>query len=389
MTDIAHQDQGGGVAALRRGLRQAGPALEADNDLAATLALVLAGLAAREHAQGGTLYLLRDGQLHLAAVQHVGRDLAAVSRELLSQRLSPGAGSLEKFVGRTGRTMAVSLGADSSIGGPLPVDRDYDAAVGEQTESALAVRLEVPGGRAVGVLKLVNRLSPSGKVLPFAPRGHDELGLLASIGAVAIDKSLAYDEMRWKHMETILRLSAAAELRDGDMMPHVRRISGLSALIAKSLGLPAAEAEQVRYASPMHDIGKTRMPDSVLGKTGPLSEDDARILRRHTLVGAQLLDGLPGDVMSAAHDVALSHHERWDGEGYPHGRRKEEAPLCGRIVALADAFDAMVTRRPYRQPYSFDMALETVRTEREKHFDPEVARAFLLAEDRIDEIYRT
>lgn len=388
MSGLAHTQHEPSPAGLRDGLARSGGQVAPTDDLPGTLALVLRGLTANQHAQGGALYLHRGGQLDFVAARLADSNLGGIGRELLDQKLAPAPGSLVAFVGRTGRTMAVSkIGA--TPGGPLGIDRDFDAVTGCRTESALAVRLQTPAGRGVGVLKLINRLSPGGKVLAFPPTGYEDLHVLASLAAVAIDRSLASDEMRWKHMETILRLSAAAELRDGDVTEHVRRISRLSALVAKAMGLSYGETDTVRYASPMHDIGKTRMPDAVLGKDGPLSDEAGRILRRHTLIGAQILDGLPGEVMTAARDVALTHHERWDGGGYPHGRRGEEIPLPGRIVAVADAFDAMVTRRPYRQPQSIDMALEIVRTEREKQFDPDAARALILAEDQVHTLYET
>jgi hypothetical protein len=382
-------DHGGtDTAALRGGLREAGADLEPTSDLSETLGLILGALTAREHAQGGALYLLRDGRLELAAAHCDGLDLSEINRELVGQRLEPDGRSLVEFVARTGRTMTSANGDDARPGAAFSIHRDFDAVTGRRTESAMAIRLECPDGRAVGVLKLINRLSPGGKVLPFPPEEPADLHMLASIAAVAIDKSQAQEQLRWKHMETVLRLSAAAELRCGDMLDHVRRLSRLSTAIAKSLGLSCGERDRLKYASPMHDIGKTRLPDAILSKPGRLTEAESRTMRKHTLIGARILSGLGGDALDMAHDVALTHHERWDGSGYPHGQAGEDIPLSGRIVAVADTFDALVTKRSYRSSYPIGTAFDIVRTEKEKLFDPDVTRAFLQAEDHVREIYR-
>lgn len=382
-------DHGGtDTAALRGGLNQAGAEVELTSDLSDTLGLILGALTTREHTQGGTLYVYRDGRLQLVAAHCSGLDSSEINRELVSQKLEPSGSSLVEFVARTGRSMTFDDGDDAHPGAAFHIDRDYDAVTGSRTESALAIRLECPDGRAIGVLKLVNRLSPGGKILPFPPEEPADLHMLTSIAAVAIDKSQSQEQLRWKHMETILRLSAAAELRCGDMLDHVRRLSRLSTVIAKSLGLSYGEMDQIKYASPMHDIGKTRLPDAVVSKSGRLTEAESRTMRKHTVVGARILTGLGGNVLEMAHDVALTHHERWDGSGYPHGQTGEDIPISGRIVAVADTFDALVTKRSYRSSYPIGTAFDIVRTEMEKLFDPDVTRAFLQAEDHVREVYR-
>ena len=374
--------------ALSGGLRRTGAELESTSDLSETLGLILGALTAREHAEGGTLYVHRDGRLQLAAAHCSGSDLSQINRELVDQKLEPDGDSLVEFVARTGRTMTFADGDEAHPGGAFCIHRDFDAVTGRRTESALAIRLDCPDGRPIGVLKLVNRLSPGGKILPFPPEEPADLHMLASIAAVAIDKSHAQEQLRWKHLETILRLSAAAELRCGDMFDHVRRLSRLSTVIAKSLGLSYPQMDRIKYASPMHDIGKTRLPDAIMSKPGRLTEAESRTMRKHTLIGARILSGLGGDSLAMARDVALTHHERWDGSGYPHGQAGEDIPLGGRIVAVADTFDALVTKRSYRSSYPIGTAFDIVRTEMDKLFDPDVARAFLQAEDHIREIYR-
>lgn len=386
MDKTADRD-GRNAAGLRRSLRQVDAESGGSADLSETLGLILRALATKERAQGGTLYVYRDGRLRFVAAHVDGSDLSDINRELGSQDLVPDQDSLVNFVARTGRTMTFTRSGEGGKSAVVGIERDYDALTGHRTESALAVRLDCLDGRSIGVLKLVNRLGAHGEIVPFAGEEWRDLQLLASIAAIAIDKSQAQEQMRWKHLETTLRLSAAAELRAGSMFDHVRRLSKLSALIAKSLQLPNAVMDRVEYASPMHDIGKTRLPDSVVAKPGVLTEDEHRTMRKHTLIGAQILSGLGGDVLEMARHVALSHHERWDGSGYPRGQAREDIPLSARIVAVADTFDALVTERSYRSPYPIGAAFDVIRTEREKLFDPDVTRAFLQAEDRVRAVY--
>jgi len=190
-------------------------------------------------------------------------------------------------------------------------------------------------------------------------------------------------ELREAYLDTIHRLVLAAEFKDEDTGDHIIRISRYSVLIAKKLGLPEERIENIRYASPMHDIGKIGIPDSILLKKGRLTEQEFEIMKNHTKIGARILAGAKAPVLRLAREIALTHHEKWDGTGYPAGLYKEKIPISGRIVGLADAFDALTSRRPYKNPYPMDIALKIIRKDRGTHFDPTVVDAFL---DCIDEV---
>jgi len=190
-------------------------------------------------------------------------------------------------------------------------------------------------------------------------------------------------ELREAYLDTIHRLVLAAEFKDEDTGDHIIRISRYSVLIAKKLGLPEERIENIRYASPMHDIGKIGIPDSILLKKGRLTEQEFEIMKNHTKIGARILAGAKAPVLRLAQEIALTHHEKWDGTGYPAGLYKEKIPISGRIVGLADAFDALTSRRPYKNPYPMDIALKIIRKDRGTHFDPTVVDAFL---DCIDEV---
>ncbi|MBA2348492.1 MAG: HD domain-containing protein, partial [Solirubrobacterales bacterium] len=177
--------------------------------------------------------------------------------------------------------------------------------------------------------------------------------------------------------EILARLAAAGEFRDDDTGQHTRRVGALSAAIGARLGLPAEEVELLRVASPLHDIGKIAIPDAVLGKAGPLTRDEFELMKGHTTVGGQMLAGSSFAVLETAAEIALTHHERWDGTGYPAGVAGEEIPMSGRIVAVADVFDALTHARPYKPAWSTSAALQEMAGQGGRHFDPAVLQAFL------------
>ncbi|MBF0323174.1 MAG: HD domain-containing protein, partial [Magnetococcales bacterium] len=172
------------------------------------------------------------------------------------------------------------------------------------------------------------------------------------------------------------RLGQAAEYRDNETGKHIQRMSHYSSLIGRASGLDAHDQELLMQASPMHDVGKIGIPDSILLKPGKLTDEEFTVMKTHTLLGGQLLDAEPSLLMRTAHTIALSHHERWDGSGYPNGLKREEIPLMGRICSLADVFDALTSKRPYKQPWSVGRAVEEIKRCSGAAFDPNLVRIF-------------
>jgi response regulator RpfG family c-di-GMP phosphodiesterase len=196
-------------------------------------------------------------------------------------------------------------------------------------------------------------------------------------------------DIRRREEEIALRLVSAAESRDGDMGAHVRRIGLYSAAIARVLGWSEPMIDDLRMAAPMHDIGKLGIPDSILLARGALTEDQWSLLRTHTTIGARVLEGSDVPLLQMARQIALCHHEWWDGTGYPEGRSGTDIPEAARIVAVADVYDALVTKRPYKAALPEDEALAVMASERGTHFDPEIYDAFLRALPRIRELSRS
>ncbi|MEF2146624.1 MAG: two-component system response regulator [Desulfovibrionaceae bacterium] len=179
------------------------------------------------------------------------------------------------------------------------------------------------------------------------------------------------------HLETLRRLSSAAEYKDEETAHHIERMSGYSALLAAKAGLSTEAVDLILHASPMHDIGKIGIPDHILLKPGPLDPEEWKVMKTHAAIGAAILDSPSSGYLEKGRIIALSHHERWDGSGYPNGLAGEEIPLEGRICALADVFDALTSVRPYKERYSNAKALEIMREGRGSHFEPRLLDLFL------------
>ncbi|MCD6441276.1 MAG: response regulator [Candidatus Marinimicrobia bacterium] len=185
------------------------------------------------------------------------------------------------------------------------------------------------------------------------------------------------------HLDTIRRLAIAAEYRDEGTAAHILRMSNYAAVLAKGLGFSPGEIEIVLQASPMHDVGKIGIPDGILLKEGKLEDEEWDMMKRHTIIGARILKGSNSELLKAGEIIAISHHEKWDGSGYPEGLKGENIPLLGRICAVADVFDAITTKRPYKEAFSNEEAFETIKKGCGTHFDPKVVDVFF---DKIDEV---
>ncbi|MFC1904711.1 HD domain-containing phosphohydrolase [Chloroflexota bacterium] len=193
----------------------------------------------------------------------------------------------------------------------------------------------------------------------------------------------SFEKIKIASLDTVYRLSRAAEYKDEDTGAHVERMSHYSSAIARAMGCDDDFVESVPWASPMHDIGKIGIPDRVLQKPGKLDDDEWVIMRQHAAIGAEILKDASADFIKLAESIAISHHEKWNGSGYPNGVQGADIPLGGRIVALADVFDALTSERPYKAPFPLEKALAIIKEGRESHFDPELVDAFSSIEDEI------
>lgn len=188
------------------------------------------------------------------------------------------------------------------------------------------------------------------------------------------------EELEQAHIETFERLALAAEYRDDDTGQHTRRVGRTAAVVARALGLPSSEVELIERASGLHDVGKIGVSDAILLKPERLTPVEFEVVKTHTIVGAKILSGSRSPLLRMAEEIALTHHERWDGSGYA-GLAREGIPLTGRITTVADVFDALTHRRPYKDPWPVEKALAEIASQRGRQFDPDVVDAFLRVQE--------
>ncbi|MBU2154647.1 MAG: response regulator [Gammaproteobacteria bacterium] len=185
------------------------------------------------------------------------------------------------------------------------------------------------------------------------------------------------DELRQTRLQIVQRLGMAAEYKDNETGLHVIRMSHFSKVLALAAGFSEAAAEELLNAAPMHDVGKIGIPDAVLRKPGKLDEQEWAVMRQHVEIGAQIIGEHASGLLRTAQRIALSHHEKWDGSGYPNGLSGEDIPLEGRIVAIADVFDALTSVRPYKAAWSVEDAVRLLQEESGRHFDPQLVELFI------------
>ncbi|MFA6628622.1 MAG: two-component system response regulator [Sulfuricurvum sp.] len=194
------------------------------------------------------------------------------------------------------------------------------------------------------------------------------------------------EEIVLTRMEVIRQLGRAAEFKDNETGTHILRMSSYAKLIAQKIGLDNARVELIYLSAPMHDVGKIGTPDAILKKPGKLTPEEFEIVRLHPIQGADIIGNHHSPLLQMARIVSLTHHERFDGSGYPYGLKKYDIPLVGRIIAIADVFDALTSSRPYKEAWSLDAAVTYLIEQKGKHFDGELVDAFLSCMDQIKQI---
>ncbi|MEM5497245.1 two-component system response regulator [Paraglaciecola mesophila] len=184
------------------------------------------------------------------------------------------------------------------------------------------------------------------------------------------------DELRRTRLQVIQRLGRASEYKDNETGTHILRMSHYSKVMALAYGLTENAADNLLHAAPMHDIGKIGIPDSIMLKPGKLTDEEFTIMKTHPEIGAEILGDSDSDLIALAKTVSLTHHEKWDGSGYPNGLKGENIPLEGRIVAIADVFDALTSKRPYKEAWPVQEAVDFIHDQSGRHFDPSLVALF-------------
>jgi len=370
-------------------LLNVGIALSSVHDLQKLLDLILLEARQLTQADAGTLYLVNGDKLIFKVSQ-----CQSLSEQWGETRMRQMYQSFEMPVSResiAGYAVLTKKILNLPNVKAIPPEASYhynpswDKRSGYTTHSMMVIPMLNREDQVVGVLQLINSLS-NGKVVPFPGEYEKWISSLASQAAVAIENTELAEELKQAHLDTIFRLGVAAEYRDKETANHIKRMSHYCALLAEGLGWPGEEVEKILWASLMHDVGKLGIPDCILQKPGRLTPEERRIMEYHTTIGASILHASKAPVMKESRIVALTHHEKFNGTGYPRGLKGEKIPLEGRITGLADVFDALSSKRVYKDPMPEDEVLKILEEERGNSFDPVVLDIFLGNLGRVREI---
>ena len=262
---------------------------------------------------------------------------------------------------------------------PYRFNDQYDRLSRYESHSMLALPLKTNTGAVLGVIQLINALDGDGQIRAFTPDDEQLVSHFASSATLALQRAQLTRTM-------ILRMIRMAELRDPkETGPHVNRVAGYASELyrhwATRRNLPGAEidrtADAFRMAAMLHDVGKVGIHDAILKKPGKLDPDEYEIMKTHTQIGASLFQDPQSEFDALAAEVSATHHERWDGTGYPRGLAGTEISLWGRITAVADVYDALSSRRVYKEPWDEERVLGEIRAQSGRHFDPEIVEIFL------------
>jgi len=195
--------------------------------------------------------------------------------------------------------------------------------------------------------------------------------------------TLALKGAKAASLETIYCLTRASENKDEETGEHIKRMSRYAAILAQKMGFDEEYVERILYAATMHDIGKIGIPDNIILKPGKLNEAEWLVMKQHPLIGSYILEGSDADFIKLGREIALTHHEKWDGSGYPKGLKGAEIPVAGQIAGIADVFDALTSKRPYKEPLSSEKSFVIIDESRNTHFDPRIIDAFIAVKDDI------
>jgi len=259
---------------------------------------------------------------------------------------------------------------------------DIDKKTGYHTTTILAVPLIDHTDKTIGVFQILNKIKGL-----FGAEDVELLQLISNYASASIENALLTYKLKQNQFKLINKLSTAAEFKDEDTSNHTKRVGEYSALIAKKLNLNNDDIELLRFTAPMHDAGKIGIADNILLKPGKLTPEEFVVMKTHTNIGYKLLADDESEFLNTAATIAQDHHEKFDGSGYPHGKKGYDISLFGRIVAVTDVFDALTSIRPYKKAWSFEESLNLLKEEKGKHFDPDIVDVFINSFDEIQNIF--
>lgn len=251
---------------------------------------------------------------------------------------------------------------------------EMDKQTGYTTKAMMVMPIRTNEGRVMGAFQAINKLTPAAV---FSQKDLERLTLTATYSGKTLEAAELFEEVENTQRQAIYMLGELAESRSRETGYHVVRVAEYCALIGKYYGLSEPDIELLRLASPMHDAGKVATPDAILKKPGRLTEDEFEIMKRHTEEGRKVLSRSSKRIFQTAAEIAITHHEKWNGSGYPAGLKGEEIPLFGRITAVADVFDALSNDRCYKKAWPIEKVAQLFVEESGKHFDPALVKILI------------
>lgn len=344
-------------------------------------------------ADAGTIYLVKDGKLHFSYVHNDTFFKESVNKEVYANFAMPITDdSIVGYVAGHGELLAIDDAYNMPPDSPVRFNPAFDQKTGYRTRSILTIPIKTSQNDVVGVIQIINAKDEAGQSIPFSEEAKQYLPLFATTASVAIERAIMTREL-------ILRMMQMAELRDpSETGAHVQRVGAYSAEIyhrwAILKGIPEEELKKtkdlIRIAAMLHDVGKVGISDAILKKPAKLTQDEFATMQYHTVFGAKLFLNSTSELDAMSGEIAMNHHEKWNGKGYPGnianlaspvkqlGKPKvgEEIPIEARICALADVFDALSSRRAYKPPWPDEKIHAVIREDSGTHFDPEVVECF-------------
>ena len=269
-------------------------------------------------------------------------------------------------------------------------DRRSDEKTHYRTTSVMTVPLMNSAGNVMGVFQAINKqgTNEQGEAAVFSIQDLERLSLTAVYSAKTVESAMLNMELEATQREIIPILGEVSEYRSQETGDHIQRVAEISYMLAKFLGLPENEVERIRLAAPRHDLGKVGIPDAILNKPGRFTDDEYAIMKTHSEIGYNMLHNSKRKLLRFAAEISRSHHERWDGRGYPKGIAGEEIPLAGRICSVADVLDALSSPRCYKQPWPEEKVKEEFLKQRGAQFQPELVDVLMEHWDEIYSLYR-
>ncbi len=333
------------------------------------------------NSEGGTIYLVNNGKLKFFVSQNdyfkkkYGDDYAKKIFKPFSIEIDKN--SVAGYCALKKKSLNIKDVSNIPDKYPFTYNDYWDKSFGYTTFSMLNIPLVFQNGEVIGVLQLINSISDENKYVEFSKRYEKVVGALSSYAAVSIYNTRLNNQLKQSYLESIVRLGVASEYRDKETFAHLFRMSEITYIIAKAYGYNEEDAINLKYAAIMHDVGKLGIPDAILHKPGKLTSEERLVMEKHTTIGANILRGSVSDLLKMAAKIALTHHEKWNGCGYPIGLIGPQIPIEGRIVAIADVYDALSSKRVYKPKFSKEKVIDIMKSENWKSFDPEIFKIFI------------